>query len=148
MHGVDLVWKYSEVIQQRYIQERGLTELKDTLLESFHAFPVRLLSANNGTRRFVTVWRYILQSKLVSTLVRGWQMKANSSPEVFGSHSGYSRLILILIPHEGFGREMTLSCSPHLCSGAFDPLLLQIHLKPIVLVPTCKIDPKLVNDVL
>ena len=44
---------------------------------------------------------------------------------------------VVLVPHERLGGDVTLGGLGHLLAGAVDALLLQVHLKPVVLVPSC-----------
>lgn len=57
-------------------------------------------------------------------------------PKIFWCHAGDGRLI-VLIPHESFGRQVSFGCYPHLLLRASDVLFDQICLVPVVLVPTC-----------
>lgn len=71
--------------------------------------------------------------------------------KVSGWHSRYGFFIAILIPHQSFGCQMTFGCHSHLLTCACYVLVFQIHLEPIVFVPTCnriKIAGKKIENVI
>lgn len=84
-----------------------------------------------GKRRLLVSFRI---SIVVYIVTRVLQQFVQSLSEVLGGHAADCRVV-ILIPHERLGSQMSLRSHSHLLLRAGDAFLFQVDLEPVVLVP-------------